>query len=151
MTEQSERLAIYLPNLNGGGAQRVTINLAGGMADRGYQVDLVLASASGSYMTEIPQGVRVVNLNASRALKSLPRLIRYLRRERPHAMLSVMNYANITALWARRIARVPIRLVVGEHDVLSHASRNHSSIRGRLMPYFVRLFYPWADGIVAVF
>ena len=150
MTEPRKRLAIFIPNMSGGGAQRVTLNLARGIAERGYFVDLVLARAEGPYLAEVPETVRVVDLKASRVLTSLPALLRYLRRERPHALLSTMNYANIAALWACRLAGVPTRLVVSEHDTLSASAHHSSSVLGRMMPHLVRLFYPWADGIVAV-
>ena len=150
MTEPRKRLAIFIPSMNGGGAQRVTLNLARGIAERGYFVDLVLARAEGPYLAEVPETVRVVDLKASRVLTSLPALLRYLRRERPHALLSTMNYANIAALWVRRLAGVPTRLVVSEHDTLSASAHHSSSVRGRMMPHLVRRFYRWADGIIAV-
>ena len=150
MIDPPKRLAIFVPNMLGGGAQRVALNLAQGIAERGYNVNLVLAQAEGPYLTEIPESVRLVNLRAQRVLTSLPALVRYLRRERPEAMLSVMNYANIVALWARRLASVPTRVVVSEHNTLSSSVQSASSQRGRLMPQLIRRFYPWADGIVVV-
>ena len=43
MNPSLERLAIFLPALYGGGAERTMLKLAGGLAARGYPVDLVLA------------------------------------------------------------------------------------------------------------
>ena len=94
--------------------------------------------------------MRVVDLKASRVLASLPALVRYLRRKQPQAMLSAMGYANIVALWARRLAGVPTRVVVSERNTLSSSVQHASSWRGRLMPHLIRRFYPLADGIVAV-
>lgn len=139
-----------MPSLLGGGGQRVTLNLAHGIAACGYNVDLVLAQAEGSFMAEVRKSVRVVDLKASRALTSLPALVRYLRRERPEAMLSVFNYTNIIALWAWRLAGVRTRLFVTEHNTVSQEAGNASSWRGRLMPRLIKRFYPWANGIVAI-
>ena len=44
----------------------------GGMAGRGYDVDLVLSKAEGHYLPEISGDVRVVDLGAGRVLASLP-------------------------------------------------------------------------------
>lgn len=150
MSVFQKRQAFFLPDMVGGGAQRVMLNLARGIAAHGYTVDLVLAQAEGPYLTEVPESMRVMDLKASRVLSSLPALVRYLRRERPEAMLSAMNYVNIIALWARRLAGVPTRLVVSEHNTLSRSVQYASDQRGRLMPQLIRRFYPWADGIVAV-
>ena len=64
------KLAIFLPSLNGGGAERSMLNLAQGLAERGYAVDLVLAQAIGPYLAKAPESVRVVDLKASRVLES---------------------------------------------------------------------------------
>lgn len=150
MIGPQKRLAIFVSNMHGGGAQRVTLNLVRGMAERGCLVDLVLARAEGPYLAQVPEAVQVVDLKASRVLTSLPALVRYLRRERPQAMLSTMNYVNIIALWAQRLAGVPTRIVVSEHIALSRSVQHAPSRRGRLMPQLIRRFYPWADGFVAV-
>jgi glycosyltransferase involved in cell wall biosynthesis len=144
-----KRLAIFVPGLCGGGAERAMLKLARGIAERGYAVDLVLARAEGPYLAEVPESVRLVNLKASRVLISLPALVRYLRRERPEALLSVLH-ANVIALWARRLAGVPTRVVVSERNTLSHDARRSPDLRVRLEPQLARRFYPWADGIVAV-
>ncbi|TDA69508.1 MAG: glycosyltransferase [Clostridia bacterium] len=126
------------------------VNLSWGFAERGLEVDLVLAKAEGPYITQVPAGVRVVDLRAPRVLASLPALVRYLRRERPAAILSALDHANIVAIWARRLARVRCRAVVSVHSTLSRATDNTPTARGRLMPRLVRQFYPWADAVVAV-
>ncbi len=47
------RIAIFLPSLNGGGAERVMVTLANAFAVRGYAVDLVLAKAEGPYLSRV--------------------------------------------------------------------------------------------------
>ena len=145
-----EKVALFLPSLRGGGAERVMVNLARGFSEKGLDVDLVLAKAEGPYLSQVPPEVRVIDLHSSRVLASLPHLVRYLRRERPQAILSAMDHANIVAIWARKLARVQSRVVVTVHNTLSRATTNSSNFRGRLMPRLIRIFYPWADAVVAV-
>lgn len=101
-------------------------------------------------MADVPESVNVVDLGASRVLASLPRLVRYLRRTRPDAMASVLDHANIVALWARRIAGQPSRLVVVEQNNLTEAAGHGKSRRDRLMPRLVNRYYPWADLVAGV-
>lgn len=155
MSVSQKRLAVFLPGLYGGGAERTMLNLAQGFAGQGYAVDLVLAQAEGPYLAQVPESVRLIELNARhrnawRTLASLPALVRYLRRERPDALLSALNRANITALWARRLAGVPGRVAVNEQNTFSHWIQKSTSWRSRMMLRMVRRFYPWADEIVAV-
>jgi len=145
-----KRLAVFAPSMVGGGAERGALKLAEGLAQRGFDVDLVLASAQGSRLTEISPDVRLVDLKARRVLTSLPGLARYLRRERPYAVASVLNHANVVALWARKLARYPGRVVVIEQNTLSVKAAHAVSRRTRMMPRLVRRFYPWADYVVGV-
>jgi glycosyltransferase involved in cell wall biosynthesis len=146
-----KRLAIFLPSLAGGGAEKSMLKLAIGIAEQGYPVDLVLARAEGPYRTylaALPELVQVVDLKAPRVLLSLPALARYLRRARPDALLSTLDYANIVALWARRLARTPRKVVVNEQNTISLTSQHSPQLRQRLVPGLVRHFYPWADYII---
>ena len=145
-----DRLALFVPSLRGGGAERVMVNLARGFADRGLEIDLVLAKAEGPYLSEIPPSVRLIDLKAPRVLASLPGLVRYLHREKPKALLSAMDHANVVALWARWLAGVPTRVVVSVHNTPSLTAANAKNLRARLMPLWVRPFYRWADAVVAV-
>lgn len=55
-------IALFLPSLAGGGAERVMLNLARGFCKRGLAVDIVLMRFVGTYADDIPGGVRLVNL-----------------------------------------------------------------------------------------
>ncbi len=145
--DKAHHIAIFLPSLRGGGAERVMVTLANGLAARGHRVDLVLTKAEGPYLAEVADRVRVVDLGRSRVLASLLPLVRYLRDEQPHAMLSALNHANIVAILARGVARANTRLVVSERNSLSGLRKHKGGVFFLLL---IRFFYPRADGIVTV-
>lgn len=126
------------------------LHIARGLAEEGLRVDLVLAAAKGPYLKQVPKDVRVVDLGASRVLTSLPSLVRYLRREKPSALLSALAHANLIALWANLLARTHTRTVVTVHSTLSLSTRFSPRKRDRLVPWLTHWSYKLADRVVAV-
>ena len=145
----NSKTAFFVPNLSGGGAQRVIINLARGFAERGYDVDLVVAKAAGPLLDDVPEGVRLVDLGAGGTLGSLPRLVKYIKRARPAAMLSTMSHCNVVALLARWFSGSAMRLIVREANTLTFHEYRTPSIRERTVFYLMKRLYPKADIIVA--
>ena len=148
MTGQT--LGVFLPSLAGGGAERMMLNLARGVAEAGVGVDLVVGDAAGPYRDLVPAGCRLIDLKSPRVLAALPRLVRYLRTQRPTVLLSAMDHANMVALWARALARVPTRVCVSVRSNLSQEAAHSQLLAGRLMPRLARAFYPGADAVIAV-
>jgi glycosyltransferase involved in cell wall biosynthesis len=147
---ENKRVAIFLVSLEGGGSERIALNLAQGFAERGLEVDLVLQRAKGPYLDQVSDKIRIVDLRAGRMALAIFPLISYLRRERPPFLLSLMMGANIIAILSKKLARVDTRLMISEHLTISVATQNAGSLRGRYLPLLAKRIYPWADGIVAV-
>lgn len=143
------RIAFFLPSLFGGGAEKTMLNLASGIAARGYRVDLVLVKAEGVYFDQLSKKVRIVNLRANRSLMCCPALIRYLRKEQPEFLISALH-VNIIALVARFLSRVSTRVIISERNTISLLANNSSSLRLKLISKSIRFFYPLADYIIAV-
>jgi len=150
-TGQQERpkLAVYLPDLSGGGAERSIINIAAGLAGRNYDVDLVVATGVGPYLDQLPPNVRFVDLKAGMPRKSVFLLAQYLRRERPTALMSALDNANVVAIMARALARTSTRIVISSRNQTS-SDYQQPGMRMKLHLIMVRLTYKYADHIVAV-
>ncbi len=142
------RLALFLSSLGCGGAERMMIQLARGMAAAGLPLDLVVAQANGPLAAEVPCEARVVDLAAGRMRRAIPALVGYLRRERPRALLLRVLYANLAVSLARRIARTETRLVLTEASTLSAVLAG--GLAGNGLALAARWLYPSAEGLVAV-
>lgn len=143
------RVALFVPSLNGGGAERVMSILASGFSERGLAVDLVLVNATGPYLADIPDTVRVVDLKCRRLMTSLPGLVRYLRRERPRALLSTLFHANVVALWAVALSRVPARTVIRQSSVLNREV-GRKKLKDRVVTVLLKHTVARANTVVAL-
>lgn len=142
-------IAFFLPRLEGGGAERTFLKLSGGFADRGEQVDLVVASRSGEWADAVPAGVRLVDLRAQRTRHSVRSLATYLAAARPRVLLSTLDHANMVALLATATSRSGTRTVVRVSNTISAAARVNPSRGRRLMALAIPLLYRFADAVVA--
>jgi glycosyltransferase involved in cell wall biosynthesis len=149
MSHSPNKIGLFIPSLEGGGAERVMVNLANSLASNGLSVDLIVATNTGVYHDLVSPAVRRICLETPGVANGLPRLASYLRRERPGALLSALNHANVVACIARRVARLSTRLVIAQHSVFSIA-RSNVSVTGRLVRALSICTYPWADHVVAV-
>lgn len=144
------KFAFFLPSLVGGGAEKVTLNLIKYLAmHHSYPIDVVLVSATGEFMDQVPENVRIIDLKCSRMILSIPKLVQYLRKEKPHALLSCMTYTSVTALLSRKIANSNTRVIACLHINMSAQILRPSVKRARFLVPFVKLTHPWADVIVA--
>lgn len=128
MNDSPRHIAILLPDLRGGGAERVNLDLAHEFTRRGHLVELVLMRAEGEFLAEASAAFTVVDLGVARS-RSVPlALARYLRRRRPDALLAAMWPLSVMAVIGRLLSRRRCRLVLSEHNTLSSQYR----CRGRL-------------------
>lgn len=130
-----------------GGAQRVAQNLCTELSSRGHSVDLVLVEAKGEILEELPDDISVIDLGARRVLNSIPALARYLRRQSPDVVYSMMTEVNLVALLSHSLSRSEAAIVISEHNVLRTSINKPKE---RLLISLASLLYPRADHIIVV-
>ncbi len=149
MAAEIKRIGILIPSLTGGGVQRSMLILSKGFVAYGYLVDLILVKAQGPFISQVPENVRVIDLNASRALSSLPNLVSYLRENDPDVLISAQTHMNAIAILADWLSRVKTKLIVTEHNDLLRATQNNQNLKEKFRPFVVRLLYPYAEKVFA--
>ena len=143
-------LAVLIPDLEGGGAQRATVAIVNALADRGLSIELVCGNAVGPNLTAVDPAVRVVDLGRRRFRWTLTRMIAYLRRRRPIALMGVLTQANLVACLAARLAAWRGFLVVNERSRFTARVATPSVWWERTLPWILRGVYRRADAVVAV-
>lgn len=143
------KLAFFVQDLRGGGAERNVVRRVNFIAALGHDVDLVLVRKRGDYLGEVDPRVNVVDLDCRRTMQAIPRLAAYIDRVRPVALSAHMTHTNVAAVLARMMARHKPRLVVVEHNQFD---RNLALKTGlvRLAYRSAGWAYRFADGIGAV-
>lgn len=142
------RLAIFMPDLRVGGAERVAVNIANEFASRGYEVDMVLMSASGLFLMDLIPEVRVVDLKCSRFLRLFFPLCRYLRKAKPIALLPFMWPLTSIVLLAKILTLRTAKVVVVEQTTWSTGEIFASTLNRWIARLTMCISFPLAHRIV---
>ena len=150
MSKKQIDVAFFIRSFHGGGAEKVMLSLIKNFIKRGLKVDILLPRAEGQYIDQLPAEVRLINLKSHWIPGSIPKLISYLRKYSPQALIAALHYPSEIAILAKGLARVDTQVLVVEQNTLSAEAKNSSQLSVRLNPLGAKIFYPWADKIVAV-
>ena len=157
------------------------LTLADGLSKNGCQVDFLLVLKRGELLDEVPEAVRLIELGTvsrtrllpslvglsmrtlrlllpvllknrqPKVVRSLPKLIGYLRSAEPDALLTTLPNNNLVAVWAKWLCRPRTRIVVCEGNTTSkEVSACASNPFDSKWPILIKEWYPRADNIVAV-
>ena len=85
----------YLPNLCGGGAERVSINILNRLNREKYELHLVLGIMEGEALHLLPQDIYVHNLDSARTIYSLFKLRKKIKEIAPDIVFSSLYRTHI--------------------------------------------------------
>ena len=115
-----KRIAILLPDLRGGGAERLHLHLAKEFLSRGYTVDFLLMLKRGELLDDLPDISRVIDLHAARIRNAFLPLVQYIRKERPDAIIVAMWPLTIIGILAHRISGHHGRILLRPKCISNH-------------------------------
>ena len=148
------RIALLLPDLNGGGVERTAVSLARAFSTVASRSISSCAGCAGRCWPRCPRRSAWCRLRPAPTLlgrllvvasdpggtpelarpvlfswrppssyQMLPSLTRYLRRERPAALISAFPFENLLAIAAKRLAGVETRVIVTERNTTTRSTR----------------------------
>jgi glycosyltransferase involved in cell wall biosynthesis len=144
-------VAVLLAFSGAGGVEKMVLNLLPEFLAQGVAVDcLAIFRKPPAPDLAIPPGVRLIDQGVRNTSLCVPALVRYLRAERPDALLAAKDRAIRAAVLARILSGVPARLVGRLGTNLSAAYQGKSAIARWLRQAPMRWFYARVDHVAAV-
>lgn len=145
------RVATIVPNFYPmGGLERLVAAQIEQYLALGLQADLVLLDEPHDLSALLPAGCRVVNLGVPRFRGAFWPLLLYLRTIRPDAVHATMWPLTCMAVLAHRLARLPGRVVVSDHNPLSLQYSKRGFSHRLVLRLSLTLAYPFASARIAV-
>lgn len=139
----SNKITLLISSLAGGGAEGVCVNVANGLAECGWQVDLVvLHTNNAAYLERVSQKVNLVVLGVNHARNAPLPLLLYIRKHKPEKLL-VFNYELAAILVIlRSIFRFNIKIIARNISTfsLNYKQDKSSWYRAIVRSLIVRLY-----------
>lgn len=89
------KVMFFLPNLYGGGAERVSINILRQLDLKQFQVTLVLVDKKGQLLELVPDGIDVVDLESKKTLYSIFKVRKVISELNPSIIYSTLFRTHI--------------------------------------------------------
>lgn len=142
---QKKIIAIILPSLKFGGAERVSLNLAVELNKLGYEIHFILMSYEGDFLSETLAMFRVINLKCNKTYKLPYLLYKYSITNKPDVLISNFWKLNLCSSIVK-IFNKNFKLLLWEHipPSIEITSPNW------LYKFSSTIFYRFSDKIVAV-
>ena len=146
------KIVVCIWSFFGGGAERVAVLLANGLAARGNEVTLYCADPEGPNLRFLSSQVRLAQPTKRGSLSYVIGLRRLIAQWRPDAIQSHQTTRNVLAILAHLTSRKSkSRAMVGvEHGEMQHTVRHVTATALRLFFWAARVLYPFADRIISV-
>lgn len=144
-----KKVAIVIPSLRGGGAERVMVNIANHLDRERFLFKLIVIKKEGPYIDKLSSDIDVVDLNSDRVRHSIGKLIKVLNEFEPDTILSTLGHLNLILLGIRKFLSGSPKIIVRETTVPSKTIGNMKGMQKKVFKLFYQKLYPTADKIIA--
>ncbi|OCH52736.1 glycosyltransferase [Vibrio sp. ZF57] len=144
-------IGFYVPKLNGGGAERVFVNLANEMSkNENYNVFIFVSKMGGEYDDLVSDSVRFISLGNVSLLKSIIPLAKFLKKYSINNLFCGMPFPNLLGV-IQKVVNPKLYLTLVEHNDLSVQLREGTGgWRKKVTPIIIRHTYFIANKIICV-
>ena len=139
-----------LPDLRGGGAERVAVNLANTWVSWDHEVEFVLMEHRGEFLDAVDPSITFHSFDSMRIRQVPVRLTRYLRQRQPDVTLVHMWPLTSAAVLAWLLAGKPGKLFLCEHVGLTDHVQRDLRTPLPVVQAVLRVSHTRATGVVAV-
>jgi glycosyltransferase involved in cell wall biosynthesis len=152
----NQKIAIYIPLLNFGGAERVVLDLLCEFAKEGeFDVHLITDAHSSVLIKQVPSTLKIIHLQCAGFLNKFSKILklrRLLKEYNFDFIISNLTHANIHMAFVKLISiDNNCKLILVEHNVVSHYIYHLKNIVKKLLLwFFVLVLYRVANRIVCV-
>lgn len=145
-----KKVAVFMHDFRGGGAEKIATSLANGLCRLGWRVSVLVLSKEGPMRDLLDKNIEVVELKSNRMLLSIFELAKHLHKHRYDCVISHMTHANVVATISSLLTRQSKNLIVVEHNQISKNIKVVKKFSVKLAYYLTPMLYRFPSRVVPV-
>ncbi len=110
-----KKVVFILNHLNGGGAERVFVNIANGYVAAGHEVTILLGKEEGVYFDILDKRINIVELGAITLFDYCRLLPRFLKKHSFSHVITASDYITCAAVVAKRLYKINTIVIATLH------------------------------------
>ena len=145
-----KKILILLPDLKGGGAEKLHVNLANYWHSNGYEVKFILLENVGHFRQILHKKIKIIDLNISKIRMIFFKLPKVIINEKPDILLVAMWPLTSFSIISLFLLKKKFKIFISDHVNLSKSFKHELKIYEIIPKIIMHLTYRFADGIIAV-
>lgn len=140
------KIMFIVPSMRGGGSERVISILLKYLSRTKYDIILVLLKNEGKYLDDLPNDIKIIDLNVRKARFSIFKIRNAIKRFEPDIVFSTLGHLNLLISMIRPFLSKKIKFIARESNTVS--IQNKQEKYPNLFNFLYKFFYNNFDLIV---
>lgn len=145
-----KKITFLIASLSGGGSEGLCVNLANNLAQKGWDVNLIVLNMVNSvYHDRLSENVNFVVLDTKHALYSPYKLAKYLLTTKPKKILVFTYELTVITILIKKLLGIKLTLIARNRNTMTHVQNRPGGFWVKLVVNpLVKKFYRNADHII---
>lgn len=141
-----KKVLFVVPNMCGGGAERVMLNLLKHLPRDQFELNLAIVQKTGVFLSELPGDINIFDLKAGRVRYAVSKIVKLVNEINPDTVFSTLGHLNIALIASKKLWKNSASIIIREGTIAS--TQNSTLNKGFFWNLLYRSFYPKADKII---
>lgn len=142
-----KKIMFVIPTMKGGGSERVISIVLKHLDRKKFDIILVLMMKKGGYLKDLPNDIKIIDLNVNRARWSFFKISYLIQNIKPDMVLSTLGYLNLVLSILRPFFSNKIKFIARESNTVSESNKYVNF--PRFFNWLYRTFYNNFDIIIS--
>ncbi|MBU9723082.1 MULTISPECIES: glycosyltransferase [Bacillaceae] len=148
MNNEKKKVLFITPNLGGGGAEKVIVNILKFVDRKKIEPEYLALNLVGPFVELLPEDIKVSDLQTEKVSKSIIKLIKSINKSNPDIIMSTLSNLNLAILFIKPFLRRKTKIIVRQSNTLNKIFEQYPYWKKCIYKLSYSYLYRKADKII---